>query len=279
MPFVPRLLLAALGLLVASQALAAPQQPLVDAINAYRSQAPACGGKAGEPLPPLTTDSRLVLPPEATDWQAALTASGYPMSSARMMELSGPKDAEAAMGALRESFCQVLLDPQFVDVGVSRAGEDWRIVVGRPLLKGKLGDWKAEGQQLLQLLNSARAQPRQCGVEAFPAAPALSWNDVLGGEALAHSRDMAGNHYFDHVDRDGRTPGDRAELAGYSATQLGENLAAGQDTPRKVVDAWLASPEHCANLMNPQFKELGAAYASDPKSDAGIYWTAMFGSP
>ncbi|NAS64013.1 hypothetical protein CVE36_25460, partial [Pseudomonas syringae pv. actinidiae] len=51
-----------------------------------------------------------------------------------------------------------------------------------------------------------------------------------------------------------------------------------QDTARKVVDGWLVSPGHCANLMSPGFRELGAAYAMDPKSDAGIYWTAMFGT-
>jgi uncharacterized protein YkwD len=41
----------------------------------------------------------------------------------------------------------------------------------------------------------------------------------------------------------------------------------------------VSSPGHCANLMNPGFQELGAAYAVDPKSDSGIYWTAMFGTP
>jgi len=46
-----------------------------------------------------------------------------------------------------------------------------------------------------------------------------------------------------------------------------------------VVAGWLASPGHCANLMNPAFSELGAGYAVDPKSDAGIYWTALFGAP
>jgi uncharacterized protein YkwD len=89
---------------------------------------------------------------------------------------------------------------------------------------------------------------------------------------------MANNNFLDHKDRDGRTPGDRAELAGYAGQQIGENIAAGQDNVRRVVDGWLASPDHCANLMNPQFRELGAAYAVDPKSDAGIYWTAMFGT-
>ena len=105
------------------------------------------------------------------------------------------------------------------------------------------------------------------------------WNATLGSTAEAHSRAMANNNFFDHQDPDGRTPGDRAELAGYSGQRIGENIAAGLDTPRKVVDGWLASPGHCANLMNPQFSELGAAYANDPKSDAGIYWTALFGAP
>ena len=107
----------------------------------------------------------------------------------------------------------------------------------------------------------------------------VSWSDALAASADAHSADMANNNYFDHKDRDGRTPGDRAELAGYDFQQIGENIAAGQDSVRKVVDGWLTSSGHCANLMNPQFRDLGAAYAVDPKSDAGIYWTALFGAP
>ncbi|MBU2014360.1 MAG: CAP domain-containing protein, partial [Gammaproteobacteria bacterium] len=56
-------------------------------------------------------------------------------------------------------------------------------------------------------------------------------------------------------------------------------IAAALPTTRKVLDGWLASPGHCANLMNPQFSEFGGAYAVDPQSDAAIYWTAMFGAP
>lgn len=88
----------------------------------------------------------------------------------------------------------------------------------------------------------------------------MTWNATLETAAQTHTRDMANNNYFDHKDRTGGTPGDRAELAGYIAQQIGENIAAGLDTPRKVVDGWLASPGHCANIMNPQFRELGAAY-------------------
>jgi uncharacterized protein YkwD len=128
------------------------------------------------------------------------------------------------------------------------------------------------------MINTARKQPRQCGAQSFAAATPLAWNATLATAAQTHTRAMANNNFFDHKDRDGHTPGDRAELAGYAGQQVGENIAAGQDTVRKVVDGWLGSPGHCANLMNPQFRELGAAYAVDPKSDAGIYWTAMFGS-
>jgi len=231
-------------------------------------------------LPPLASDPRLVLSAgNVGDLQQALTRAAYPMVNVQAISLSGPRDAAAAMQAVQESFCQVVLDPQFVDIGVSREGREWRIVLARPLLAARLGDWQAEGQQLLQLLNSARAQPRQCGAQAFAAAAPLAWNAQLGAAAEGHSRAMANQNFFDHKDRDGRTPGDRAELAGYAGGQIGENIAAGQDSARKVLDGWLTSPGHCANLMNPAFRELGAAYAVDPKSDAGIYWTALFGAP
>lgn len=277
--FLLRSLLLSFGLLAAAGASAADQDQLLEAINAYRGDVQSCAGQASQVLPPLSPDPRLALPASAGEWKAALNQAGYPMSSVRLLSLTGPRDVTAAMKALQESFCQVLLDPQFVDVGIVREGDDWRVLLGRPLLQGKLGTWEAEGQQLLQAINAARSHARQCGGQAFTPAPALSWNATLGGTAEAHSRDMANNNYFDHKGRDGSTPGDRAELNGYAGQRIGENIAAGQGNAHKVVESWLASPGHCANLMNPQYSELGAAYAADPKSDAGIYWTALFGSP
>ena len=275
-----RLAALALGLLLAAVAGAAEEARLVESINAYRSQVQRCAGQASEELPPLAADPRLVLPVAGgADLQRALSAAAYPLVNVQAISLSGPRDAQAAMKVLQESFCQVLLDPQFVDIGVSRLERDWRIVLARPLLGGRLGDWQAEGQQLLEQLNAVRARPRQCGGQSFAAAPPLVWNATLGTAAETHSRAMANGNFFAHQDRDGRTPGDRAELAGYGGRLIGENIAAGLDAARKVVAGWLASPGHCANLMNPQFSELGAAYASDPKSDAGIYWTALFGAP
>jgi uncharacterized protein YkwD len=268
------------GLVFSVIASAADEQQLVESINVYRSQVQRCAGQASSELPPLASDPRLVLSANSIgDLQQALARAAYPMVNVQAISLSGPRDAPAAMKAIQESFCRVVLDPQFVDIGVSREGREWRIVLARPLLTGRLGDWQAEGQKLLEAMNSARTQARQCGTQSFTATTPLVWNATLGSAAEGHSRAMANQNFFDHKDRDGRTPGDRAELAGYAGQQVGENIAAGQDTVRKVVDGWLASPGHCANLMNPQFRELGAAYAVDPKSDAGIYWTAMFGTP
>lgn len=276
---VMRLAVLSLGLVFAATAVATEEMQLVESINAYRSQVQRCAGQASQELPPLATDPRLALSANSIeDLQQALARATYPMVNVQAISLSGPRDAQSAMTALQESFCQVVLDPQFVDIGVSREGREWRIVLARPLLAGRLGDWQAEAQKLLEMINTARTQPRQCGAQSFADTTPLAWNATLATAAETHTRAMANNNFFDHKDRDGRTPGDRAELAGYAGRQIGENIAAGHDTVRKVVDGWLASPGHCANLMNPQFRELGAAYAVDPKSDAGIYWTAMFGA-
>ena len=262
-----------------ASAMANEESQLVQQINQYRSQVQRCGDQGSQELPPLASDTRLVLPASNVgDLQQSLARAAYPMVNVQAISLSGPKDAKAAMKAVRESFCRVVLDPQFVDIGVSNSGQDWRIVLARPLLTSGLGDWQTEGKQLLNLVNAARAEPRTCGTQAFTATTPLSWNDTLASAANSHTRNMANGNFFDHLDHDGRTPGDRAELAGYIAKNIGETIAAGLDTPRKVVDGWLASPGHCATLMNPQFRDLGAAYAMDPKSDAGIYWTGLFGT-
>lgn len=274
-----RLAALTLGLVLAAPAMASETSQLAELINTYRSQSQNCAGQVSLELPPLAVDPRLILPSNSFgDLQQALSRAAYPLVNVQAISLSGPRDAHAAMKAVQESFCKVVLDPQFVDIGISRDQREWRIVLARPLLTARLGDWQVEGQKVLDLINTARTQPRQCGTQAFAAAAALTWNATLATAAQSHSRDMANNNYLDHKDRNGGTPGDRAELADFVGQQIGENIAAGQDTPNKVVEGWLASPGHCANLMNAQFRELGAAYAVDPKSDAAIYWTAVFGT-
>lgn len=277
-PIITRLAALSLALVASGTALASEETQLIQSINTYRSEAQPCANVVSQELPPLNTDPRLNLPASgAVDLQPMLARASYPMVTVQAITLSGPRDANSALTAIKESFCQVVLNPQFVDIGVSRIDRDWRVVLARPLLAGGLGNSQAEGQKILGLINAARSQPQQCGGQSLSASAPLTWNDSLASAAESHTRSMANNNYFDHKGRNGATPGDRAELAGYIGQQIGENIAAGQDNARKVVEGWLASPGHCANLMNPQFREMGAAYAVDPKSDAGIYWTAVFG--
>jgi uncharacterized protein YkwD len=90
---------------------------------------------------------------------------------------------------------------------------------------------------------------------------------------------MAAHNYFAHRGRDGSTVGQRATRGGYRWRAIGENIAAGPPTADAVVQGWLNSPDHCANLMGPHFTEMGVAFVVDTGSKHGIYWVQVFGAP
>jgi uncharacterized protein YkwD len=134
--------------------------------------------------------------------------------------------------------------------------------------------------EVLRLTNLARATARDCGTTHFAAAPALTWNGVLGAAALAHSKDMIAADYFAHETV--TTPlsisfSNRITRDGYQWSSIGENIAGGQQTPADVVKAWLSSPGHCQNLMSTSFTEIGVGKATGGKF--GIYWVQDFGKP
>lgn len=258
---------------------AAPADELLELINSYRASAPQCAGKARPPMPPLKADPALASLQLSGDLPAALRAAGYPAAKAEALTLSGPSTAAGAMQALRQSQCALLLDPAYPAVGIQREGVRWQIVLARPLLALDLGDWEAAGRKVLDHVNRARAQARRCGDRSFAPAPPLTWNQQLGQAALAHSNDMATHRYFSHQGRDGSDAARRAERAGYKWRRIGENIATGQGAPEQAVKGWLDSPGHCANLMQPEFSEMGAAYAINQDSETTIYWTQVFGAP
>jgi uncharacterized protein YkwD len=97
--------------------------------------------------------------------------------------------------------------------------------------------------------------------------------------ALGHSTDMANNNFFDHTGSSGQTLRSRAEAAGYAWSALGENIAAGTYSVNSVMQLWIDSPGHCANLMGASFINLGAAKFSNVSSRYGVYWTQVFGRP
>ena len=136
----------------------------------------------------------------------------------------------------------------------------------------------AEEQSMLNAVNAFRAGTRDCGSRGvFAPAPALSWNCELEVAARGHSADMANNNFFSHTGSDGSTLGSRATAAGYNWSSLGENIAAGYSSVSSVMQGWIDSDGHCANLMGSSFTELGAARVDNAASTYRSYWTQVFG--
>jgi uncharacterized protein YkwD len=129
---------------------------------------------------------------------------------------------------------------------------------------------------VLELVNAARGERRRCGLRRLGPAPPLAASAALLRAAAAHSADMASRGVMDHAGGDGSTPAERATRAGYAWRTVGENVAQGQSSPEQVVDEWLGSPRHCANIMDPDFSEMGVAVASSPQ---GVFWAQVFGAP
>lgn len=132
---------------------------------------------------------------------------------------------------------------------------------------------------VFRAVNTARAQARSCGNEAKPAVAALGWSDTLFVAAAAHSKDMAQRNYFSHTSPEGKSSGDRALLAGYRFSALGENIAAGQPSVNVVMAGWLASEGHCRNIMNAVFTEIAVACVSTSRPMYPTYWTMVLGKP
>jgi uncharacterized protein YkwD len=141
-----------------------------------------------------------------------------------------------------------------------------------------LANFQAE---LLALANAYRAAGASCGAEGtFPPAAVLAWNAALTQASLVHSDDMVAGNFFSHTGSSGSNAGQRATAAGYVWQSWGENIAAGQATVAVVMAGWMASPGHCANLMNAGFRDIGVACVSGSAGNTyRTYWTMTLGSP
>jgi len=262
-------------------AAAVGEDDLVSLINARRAETRGCGGArepAQSPLAPSPLLARVDASAAGGDLAKGLVAAGYRAASATTLVLSGVADAGAAARLVEQQHCDALRSRRYTEIGVERTGSRWRVNLAAPLLAGDLGDWRAAGRTVLELVNEARRRGGTCGGQRFAATSPLTWNDQLAAVALEHARDMAEHDYFDHADRRGRGVAQRARDLGYPWRAIGENIAAGQGSAQQVVAGWLASPGHCANILSPNFREMGTAYALNPQAAMEIYWTQVFGA-
>jgi uncharacterized protein YkwD len=134
---------------------------------------------------------------------------------------------------------------------------------GTPSTKGL----SAQAAQVLALTNQQRA--------AVGCKP-LTASSKLTTAAQAHSADMAKNNYFTHDSQDGTSPFDRIKALGYNFRAAAENIAYGQGTAASVMDAWMNSPGHKANILNCTYTQIGIGYALRSGTP---YWTQDFATP
>lgn len=145
----------------------------------------------------------------------------------------------------------------------------------------------------LDVINILRSKPRRCGHKGvFKAAMPLKWSDKLHRAAAEHAHDMATHNLSHHAgsgkltDITGRQKGhasrasERGKFHGYTyrkAFAFAENVGAGQKTLSEIVNAWMKSPSHCANIMSPNFREMALAKSTNPKGYYKTYWTLDLG--
>ncbi|MFI8490980.1 CAP domain-containing protein [Streptomyces rubrogriseus] len=185
--------------------------------------------------------------------------------------VSGPRTpAEFVAYCLRaERTRRTLHDTAFTHAG-------WASVTGGPS-----GDtyWTALWAVPLTPDGLARTTAEVVGLtnreRAGAGLPALAVDARLTAAAQAHSADMVTRDFYSHTDPDGGKPWDRAAAAGADRRTVGENIACGQRSPAEVVEGWMNSPGHRANILKAGFTHIGVGLAGGGR--AGTYWTQLLG--
>ncbi|MBT2639479.1 CAP domain-containing protein [Bacillus sp. ISL-39] len=117
-------------------------------------------------------------------------------------------------------------------------------------------------QKVVELTNQERAKN---GLKP------LALDTELSKVAREKSRDMQNKGYFSHTSPTYGSPFDMMKKFGISYRSAGENIAMGQRTPEEVVNAWMNSSGHRANILNSSYTHIGVGHVA-----TGNYWTQMF---
>lgn len=123
-------------------------------------------------------------------------------------------------------------------------------------------------EQVLRLVNERRSR---IGLDE------LTPNPVLSRMAEDYCTEMIEQGFFAHENPSGDGPGERAYKAGYVFVQVGETLAAGQETAEQVVAEWMASDEHREIILGVYWREIGAGVRIG--GEYNVYWVLEFGNP
>ena len=135
-----------------------------------------------------------------------------------------------------------------------------------------IADFAATALARINQLRAAGASCRTGGT--FLPAAAVTWSPLLTQSAETHSQDMVAKNFFSHTGSSGSSLSDRVNATGYAWSGLGENIAAGYGSIDSVMNGWMASDSHCANLMNPAFNQVGLVCVPGTAATTyNNYWT------
>jgi uncharacterized YkwD family protein/spore coat assembly protein SafA len=146
----------------------------------------------------------------------------------------------------------ILANPQIKNPALIYPGQ----VLTIPVIPKAVTDFEDE---VIRLTNQFRAKN---------GLSALTENWQLSRVARFKSQDMADRGYFDHNSPTYGTPFNMIKSFGISYRTAGENIAYGYPTPKAVVDGWIKSPGHRANMLGTGFRQIGVGYVAK-----GNYWT------
>lgn len=127
------------------------------------------------------------------------------------------------------------------------------------------GDYSAFQKKVVDLVNAERAKN---GLKP------LTMNAELSKVATLKSQDMAKLNYFDHNSPTYGSPFDMMKKFGISYRTAGENIAMGQSSPEQVMQGWMNSPGHRANILKSSFTQIGVGVAKN--ANGQLYWTQQF---
>lgn len=146
-------------------------------------------------------------------------------------------------------------NPQIVNPNLIYPG----LVLTIPLVDSTVSAFENE---VIRLVNVERSKK---GLQPLRA----NWE--LSRVARFKSQDMVDNRYFSHTSPTYGSPFQMIRSFGMTYRTAGENIAYGQRTPQAVVNAWMNSSGHRANILNASYTQIGVGYVAD-----GHYWTQMF---
>lgn len=200
-----------------------------------------------------------------------VTTRGYAYLGIAEHLVSGPRTPAEFLAYCEEDAHTrgPLRDASFTEAGIGsatdgRTGEVyWTALWARPFSEDGLHRTVSE---VVALTNGRRVT---AGLRP------LADDTRLASAARAYCADMAARGFYSHTSPEGLEPWDRARAAGAGHRGIGENIACGQRTAAEVVEGWMNSPGHRANILKPDFTHIGVGFAGGGR--AGTYWTQLFG--